>query len=315
MYEKNIPILDDESSDFEYKEEIKKFPNYDSTYIFNGLVKYRRDCIEKAYEISSRFLDENFKEQIKIQGNFHSRLWELQLCSILISKGYKLIIPPKIKKQLARPDFCIILDNGSKIWIEAVCPQLGRLDKKPEIIPGQIYTRSSNIKDELHLSAPRIISSTLAKFQKLDLYKNNPDFGTNDKFIIAINTELIDHHEPANMAKELVLYGMGLQYIKQTGESGRYFHEEITIDNDNKKVTVPTALFHKKDYSHISAVMSSNCWFDFGGNFIEDMAQRVNTYINHNGTNPLNHETINFGTRHEMVCNGEHCTLKHHSST
>ncbi len=311
LYDEDIPILDIDSDESQYEMFKEEFSQYDPTYVFNGLAKDRRQCIEKAFTLSERFLDDNFKEQIKIKGNFFSRLWELQLCSILLHKGYELIPPPRNKKQSARPDFCIKQIDGSKVWIEAVCPQQGPLGAKPEITPGQIYTRNSNIFDELQLSAPRIISSTLAKFDKLDSYKRSPDFKDDDKFILAINTELINHHEPSDMAKELVLYGMGLTFIKQTGESGRYFHDEILDTGGGKDVRVPTALFHKKEYRHISAVISSDCWFDFGNEFIDDMASRINTYINHNALNKLNQEYINFGTKHTMVCEGEYCKLEH----
>ena len=315
LYDEEIPILKTDSKESEFEEMKNRFSHYDPTYVFNGLVKERRVYIEKAFSLSEKFLDIDFKAQIKIEGNFFSRLWELQLCTILISNDYKLVEPPRVKKALARPDFCIEQEDGSKIWIEAVCPQLGPLAPKPEIVPGQIYTRDSKIFDELQSSAPRIISSTLAKYKKLDSYKKNPDFLSTDKFILALNTEMINHREPADMAKELVLYGMGLMYIKQTGESGRHFHNEILGNIRGREVRVPTALFHRKEYEHISAVISSNCWFDFGDGFIKTMSDRINTYFNQNAINKLDPEFINFGTKHTMLCEGDYCKLEHHTNS
>lgn len=313
LYDQEIPTLETDSKESEFEEMKGRFSHYDPTYVFNGLVKERRFYIEQAFSLSEKFLDVDFKAQIKVKGNFFSRLWELQLCTILLHNSYKLIEPPRSKKSPARPDFCVEHNDGSKIWIEATCPQLGPLEKKPEMIPGQLYTRNSNIFDELQLSAPRIINSTLEKYKKLDSYKNNPDFSPKDKFILAINTDQISHHEPADMAKELVLYGMGLMYIKQTGESGRHFHHEILGNVNGKEVRVPTALFHKSEYAHITAVMTSNCWFDFGDNFLSDMSARVNTYFNHNASNSLSQKFVNFGTKHTMLCEGDYCKLEHHT--
>lgn len=315
LYDEEIPVLETGSEDSEYERIKEKFSHHDSTYVFNGLVKERRFFIEKAFKISEKFLDSDFKSEIKREGNFFNRLWELQLCTILLHNGYKLIEPPRCKKSLARPDFCIEHIDGSKIWIEATCPQLGPLNKKPQMVPGQLYTRESNIFDELQLSAPRIINSTIEKYKKLDSYKNNPDFSSRDKFILAINTDQISHHEPAEMAKELVLYGMGLMYIKQSGESGRHFHDEIVGNVGGKKVQVPTALFHRNEYSHITAVMTTNCWFDFGDDFVDGMSARINTYFNHNASNGLCQDYINFGTKHTMVCEGGYCKLEHFTNS
>lgn len=315
LYDEEIPILEINSDDSEYEKIKTKFSHYDQTYVFNGLVQERRMFIEKAFSMCEKFLDDTFTTEIKREGNFFNRLWELQLCAILIHNGYKLVEPPRSKKSPARPDFCIQNADGTKTWIEATCPQLGPLNKRPEIVPGQLYTRDSKIFDELQLSAPRIINSTLEKYKKLESYKKNPDFSPQDKFILAINTDQINHHEPADMAKELVLYGMGLMYIKQSGESGRHFHSEILGNIRGKEVRVPTALFHRHEYQHITGVMTSSCWFDFGDNFLDDMSARINTYFNHNATNTLNQDYINFGTNHTMVCEGEYCKLEHFTNS
>jgi hypothetical protein len=108
---------------------------------------------------------------------------------------------------------------------------------------------------------------------------------------------------------------MGVRFVKQTGESGRHFHAEILINVNGKEVRVPTALFHQKEYGHINALISSNCWFDFGDDFIDTMSSRINTYFNHNAPSKLEQTYINFGTRHTMVCEGEYCKLDHFTNS
>lgn len=311
LYDDELTSLPVDATDEDYETAKSAFSSYDPSYVFNGLAEERRVCLEAAFEKCQEFLDEDFRHQIKLPGNFISRIWELQLCTVLIENGYKLVPPPKGKKQQARPDFCIENADGSKTWVEAVCPQLGPLSPKPEMISGKIYSRNSKISDELNLSAPRVISSTIAKFKKRSSYENNPEFDEKDKFVIAINTELISHHEPSNMAKELVLYGMGLMYVTQSGKSGRYFHDEIAAVINNKEVIIPAALFHKTEYENISAVISSDSWFCFGDDYVSQMARRINTYFNHSARNPIELEEITFGTRHVMECVGSKCELKH----
>lgn len=311
LFDTKIPILPVDSSQEEYDSLFKKFSELDQSYVFNASCLERRQYIQEAYDKCKDYLDDDFHIQIKFPGKFISRLWELQLCSVFLFFKLNLVKPPLNKQKVSRPDFCILDSGGNKIWVEAVCPDLGNVPKKEEMISGVIYTRNGNIKDDLVIVSPRITSSIQSKYSKRKYYDKSLDFDLNDRYIIAINTHHISHRETGEMPKELVLYGMGLQWIKQSGESGRHFHLTIPKHKDDGVVVdLDVALFFRKEFKNLSAVIASNNWFQFGVGFEKLMSEDIITYFNHDAQNKIDFKEINFGKKKIMFCEGDFCELK-----
>jgi hypothetical protein len=311
LFDENIPILKGNAKQKEYDLLFRQFLQYDPSYVFNTSCLERRKYIQEAYDKCKDYLDDDFHVQIKTPGKFISRLWELQICSVFLFYNLNLIKPVSSKKKISRPDFCIQDSDGNKIWIEAVCPDLGNVSKKEEMISGVIYARNGNIKDDLESVSPRITSSIQSKYSKIVSYKKSSDFNINDRYIIAINTHHISHRETGEMPKELVLYGMGLQWIKKNHESGRYFHWTIPKHKDDgTTVDLDVALFFRKEFKNLSAVITSSNWFQFGEGFEEAMSKNIITYFNHDAENKVNPKEIIFGIKKQMFCEGEICELK-----
>jgi len=311
LFDTNIPILLNNATQREYDSLCKEFSGLDYSYVFNGACLERRQYIQEAYDKCKDYLDDDFAEQIRIPGKFISRLWELQLCSILLFFKMNLVRPPSSKTKLSRPDFCILDSSGKKIWIEAVCPDVGNVPKKEDMIPGIIYTRNGNITDDLEIVSPRITSVIQSKYSKRELYNLSKDFNLDDSYVIAINTHHISHRETREMPKELVLYGMGLQWIKQNGESGRHFHWTVPkYKQDGTVVDVDVALFFREEYRGLSAVMTSSNWFQFGEDFETLMSEDIITYFNHDADSEIDSREINFGKKNKMLCVGDKCKLE-----
>lgn len=314
LFDKDIPILSEDSKQEDYDNVAESFPQYGKSYVFNASYKERRDSIQKAYNCCKEYLDDDFTETIRVENNFVNRLWELQICLSFLYNGYTLVKPPKGKNKVSRPDFCVLDSNGNKIWVEAVSSNLGNVNPvpdKPVMVSGQIYSRQSNIRDEIELTAPRIINSVISKYKKRTSYLSSIDFSADDKFIIAVNTYNINHREPGDMSKELALYGMGLTHIKQNGESFKDFNWSIpkkTSSGDS--VDIQSALFFYDDYDKLSAVITGSHWFYFGEDFEKQISNNIHTYFNHTATNPIFLEDICFGKKSYMICDDEKCELK-----
>jgi len=313
LFDKNISILDDHADQSEFEALKKKFSQYDPTYVFNGSASSRREPILNAYEKCAEYLDEDFCSQIRIPGKFIDRLWELQICLALLSNGHD-IIKRTSGRDYARPDFCIKSSDGSNIWIEAVTADLDKhgIVPKKEEITSEPTVRTRNISDTLKNTSPRVTNSLVVKFlDKLPKYKNNPEFKENDHFIIALNNHKISHAKTGLKTEELVLYGMGLQWIKQSGESGRHFHWITEAEKqDGTKVDIEVALFHRPEYQELSAVISSDLWFDFGSDIESRISGSMNIYFNHNAKNILANNEIFFGNKYNMICEGDFCKLE-----
>jgi len=314
LFDSKISVLNDNSKPSDFINLQNKFPEYDSSYVFNASASSRRKFILKAYEMCKEYLDEDFCKEIRKPGKFIDRLWELQICLVLLLNNYK-IIKRCSGNNFARPDFCVAGKDGSKIWIEAVCvgPDKNRyISDKPDLEPGVVYSKTRNIMDSLKKTTPRLTSSVREKyFFKLPKYIKNPEFDKEkDKFIVALNTHKIDHEMTGYMPEELMLYGMGLQYVKQTGESERYFHWCIETEKEkNKSTLIDVALFHREEYKPLSAVFASNQWFDFSSYVSEVLGKSIQIYFNHRALRPLGHDEFSFGIKKYMACDDEFCRL------
>lgn len=73
-----------------------------------------RKWVELAYGKYSQLLDTDWLNMLR-NGDFYSRLWELELAEWLSLTGMKLIPSNGVGF-----DFCVVAEDGSKIWIEAV---------------------------------------------------------------------------------------------------------------------------------------------------------------------------------------------------
>ncbi len=315
LFDPKIPILNRDAEQSEFERIQNDFIEYDSSYVFNASAIERRDFILESYIKCKDFLDTDFCQEIRKPGCFIDRLWELQICLVLISNGHE-IIKRTSSKNYARPDFCVRGKNGENIWIEAVCADVddsGIMPAKPELTSGTMYSLVRPIANTLKSSSPRITTGIGHKYlEKLPKYKSNPEFNENvDKFVIAVNTYKIDHEQTGSMSEELVLYGMGLQWIRQSGESGRYFHWSVEKKKkDGSIVEVEVALFHRPEYADLSAVITSDLWFAFGSDYDKSMSNKLNLYFNHRARNPLNIDEFNFGKKSYMKCEGDFCELK-----
>lgn len=75
-----------------------------------------RKWVDEAYYDKGlgQYLDKNFVNELR-DNDFYSRLWELEVAEWLQKTGIKML--PTNGKGF---DFCLALDDGKKIWIEAV---------------------------------------------------------------------------------------------------------------------------------------------------------------------------------------------------
>lgn len=296
-----IPILkfgDDPKS----LEELKnKYSEYDPSYVTNTCYEPRRVILSETYEICKDYLDPNFTQDIKIPGRFLDKLWELFLCIVLLDNGYKLEKNPGGKK--ARPDFCILLPDNKKIWIEAVCPDLGDDERNsvepfPDMIPGVFYSHGGNIADSLRPRILRVSSVLDKKHKKRDSYIKSGTMKDDEPYIIAVNTHRINHHSPEDMIEEGVLYGMGLMQINfKSGGGSRQFTPSQTKKTEDGHKNIPSEVFLLPEYKNLSAVIFSRIWFNFDSNYRNVLSSSIYTYFNYGATNPISSKDIKFGEK------------------
>lgn len=138
-----------------------------------------RKWVDEAYYDNGlgQYLDKNFVNELR-DNDFHSRLWELEVAEWLKKTGIKMI--PTNGKGF---DFCLELDDASKIWIEAV---LATEDDELKAIQKHALESGEVYDTPREQFALRYSSVLFAKANKIkDKYLDK--VGKNDHILIAVS--------------------------------------------------------------------------------------------------------------------------------
>jgi hypothetical protein len=156
-----------------------------------------RKWVDEAYFENglSQYLDKNFVNELR-DNDFYARLWELEVAEWLHKTGIKML--PTNGKGF---DFCLVTDDGNKIWIEAVLAteddELKEIQKKA-IETGEVY----NMPREQF--ALRYSSALFTKANKIqEKYLN--EVGENDFVLIAVSG-----YQMSMMGSSIDLFMLGI---------------------------------------------------------------------------------------------------------
>lgn len=161
-----------------------------------------RRWVDDAYYQNNlaQILDGNFLHNLRNE-DIYGRLWELEVAEWL--KLTKLRIVPTGGKG---PDFCIQLDDNTRIWIEAVLArpdeELNKIQRKAIASKGKVYATP---RDQIAL---RYSSSLVAKADKIrEKYANI--IAEEDFVLIAISA-----YAPDSMRSDIDLFLLGVMPIE-----------------------------------------------------------------------------------------------------
>lgn len=160
--------------------ETGKDKNYEF-YRLSAYYKNLREWVDNTLFIAKliEFLDDNFINKLRDE-DFFGRLWELELLEWLNLTKIKLI-----PTRGTGPDFCLELEDGSKIWVEAV---LSRPDTELEKIHNDSFIQNESARqipnEEIAL---RYSTSLVAKAEKIKK-KYTGIIGPNDYTLIAVSS-------------------------------------------------------------------------------------------------------------------------------
>ncbi len=222
-----------------------------------------RQWYEKHWPQVRKYLDKDFLEKFKLQTEHSARAWEFHVAAVLIDKGFKL----REKTWDYGPDFCIEVENGKRIWIEAIICDLGIVDpveSQPDMKPGVIYSFGGNIEDTHRPRALRITSAIGTKFEKFKKYledAKNSGVEERDCLLIAVNGGAIQHHAEPGMLFKRSVFGQGPDVlVKVPGEEklkGGFYKPVPLIPKNTgtKEYSVPATFMETDEFSRISGVL------------------------------------------------------------
>jgi hypothetical protein len=245
----------------ELEQAFAQYPDYSEEYLAIALAKLRiREWYEEQWSFVRDYLDKDFKDRLKIKGEWLGRAWEFHLAAVF--KKYDL--PLKKKGWSSGPDFCIEMPDGKKIWIEAIACTQGTVDAvepMPEMVSGVIYDFSGDIEQ---INRPRALRVTAAIRNKLEKYRGYATklISPNDCIIIAINGEAIQHHADPESLFRYAVFGQGPDMLihRRVGKiEGGYYKPVPTIVKNAQagQKEVQTHCMVMEEFANISAVIYS----------------------------------------------------------
>jgi len=153
---------------------------------------------EAMWEKYEQYADRTFLSSLRT--DFHSRFWEMLLCTELLAAGFKVV-----KESDAGPEFYITL-NGRRVWVEAVSPKAGT---GPDAVPPIEYGHAGTVPiDRIVLRIASALSEKISHYRRsLNAGRISPE----DGYIICINPSQVPHAkfgtEPSYPSR--ALYGVG----------------------------------------------------------------------------------------------------------
>lgn len=202
------------------------------------------------------YADKDFPKQLA--RDFDARFWEMYLACTLVHKSYN-VIP---KEGRARGPDIKIEHASANIWIEAVVPTSGDL-RKPDSVTSPRMGVAQEIPDEkITLRYRSVINDKY--FDKYFKYVENGIIRNEDCYIIALNGCRIPwaghgDFEPPRIVRSVLPFGWKKVTVDtrlhKIVNSGHHYRSHLRKASGDK---VDTDIFLKKEYRHISAVMSSH---------------------------------------------------------
>jgi type I restriction enzyme S subunit len=245
-----------------------------------------RYLCENLWEDFAEYADPDFISEFA--ATIYTRFWEMDLTCLLKNKGYSIECPKP------GPDVCIVNDD-SRIWIEAVCPTNGL---NANAVPDEVNDGFSVLPDEQIIL--RLTTSINAKHDAYKRYIRNNTIDTNQPYVIAVNGCRINSSRDELSCPRIVrsVFPVGDQFITFNTETrdvlGIDYRYSPSVPNSNG-IEISTDIFLDSEYSGISAVIFSNSTFINrpvidGSDFI--------VVHNPNATNPIEGGLFNFGTEY-----------------
>ena len=206
-----------------------------------------RDICNVHYNKYFPYADSNFVSGFK--NDPPARFWEMELALTLINAGFK------IDSKDYGPDVHLLTEKN--IWLEAVCPEMGK-KKLPDSI--QDYDeRPSSEKIIL-----RLTNSITSKFKTYQTYIKENVCSGDEPFIIAINGCRLTQGGGDDLTPRIVkaVFGGGDDVISFKGSSQevtfKCVEKKFITKSNEPKRSIDTTLFKDNNYSGISAILYSD---------------------------------------------------------
>lgn len=207
--------------------------------------------VEGLWREAHQYVDP--KIHTKLPNQFHQRFWELYLAASLLEAGLNL----QYKSVPDGPDICVEVDDGLRIWVEAVTAAPGQGNDAVQEV--KLGTVRSVPDDQIKL---RLLNAFAGKSKKYQQYREKNWVGLEDPYIIAINAAQVPSArlelEIPRIIMSFLPFGFPVLHLSRetlevTGTGYEYQGKVIKASGTE----IETTSFLNPEYSGISAVIYS----------------------------------------------------------
>ena len=219
----------------------------------NQMSKHAREFCEGLWHVYEPYADSHFHSEIRLDGKFQDRFWEMHLGNVLLEKNLR------VSSKDYGPDFLVEIEN-EKLWVEAITASNGELDK-PDSLHELEQSETAVYVDDRKVVL-RLRSAIESKSRKINKYLKDAVIDEADSVIIAVNTGKIDSLLAVEFLgyAAMACFGKDISLLRMRKEE-TFENVEIVSVQKSSGSDVPVNIFLSDDYRHISGVLFSKARF------------------------------------------------------
>lgn len=225
-----------------------------------------REALDAMWERYAPYADSDFKAGFARDPA--GRFWEMHLGCKLLAAGKTLLVAGARKREGGQPDLCV-LEEGRRIWIEAIAPEAGSAGPDQVLGPKPINEGGGLAAAPVRQVQLRATSALLTKSRVIEKYLGQGTIGPDDVRLIAIGAGRFGslvQDEPLPLVMSVV-FPLGGQYMTIDRESGAvvdqgfHFSPEILRSGP----AIPRMAFLDARFAHVSGLVWSRMGIGFLG--------------------------------------------------
>lgn len=217
-----------------------------------------RAMLQEKWDRYEPYADPDFRHGFA--RDIDGRFWEMYLGCTLLEAGRTLLPVIKRQREGGQPDICV-LDDGGRIWIEAITPDEGSPGADQIVRPTPINEGGGLVAAPIRQTQLRISGAFWTKAQKIAHYLAQGVITHEDTRIIAISASRFGVYVPEQPLPLIMstLFPIGDAYITIDPESGDVvdegFHPATFINRERNPI--PRTAFLDERFAYISGVIWS----------------------------------------------------------
>ena len=217
-----------------------------------------REALDDLWTRYAPYADPDFKEAFARDPA--ARFWEMHLGCRLLAAGKTLLAAVDRRRDGGQPDICV-LDEGRRIWIEAIAPEPGAEGPDQVRGPKPINKGGGLVAAPVRQVQLRASSALLTKTRVIEKYLRGGTIGAEDVRLVAIGAGRFGSlvtDEPLPLAMSVV-FPLGGQYMTIDSASGAVmdegFHFAPAITREGR--AIPRTAFLDPLFANVSGLVWS----------------------------------------------------------